>query len=82
AGAPRGIANALITQARLKQPPVIAEIKQASPSKGVIRENFLPFEIARSYQSGGATWLSVVTAVDFFQGSDAFLQEARAACNL
>lgn len=47
--APRGFANALITQARLKLPAVIAEVKKASPSKGVIRENFLPGEIARSY---------------------------------
>ncbi|MEA1764762.1 indole-3-glycerol phosphate synthase TrpC [Pseudomonas syringae pv. tomato] len=82
ADAPRGFANALINQARLKQPAVIAEIKKASPSKGVIRENFLPGEIARSYQAGGATCLSVLTDVDFFQGSDAYLQEARAACNL
>ncbi|MFI3048412.1 Indole-3-glycerol phosphate synthase [Pseudomonas coronafaciens pv. coronafaciens] len=82
ADAPRGFANALITQARLKQPAVIAEIKKASPSKGVIRENFLPADIARSYQAGGATCLSVLTDVDFFQGSDAYLQQARAACNL
>ncbi|WP_440060884.1 indole-3-glycerol phosphate synthase TrpC [Pseudomonas syringae] len=82
ADAPRGFANALINQVRLKQPAVIAEIKKASPSKGVIRENFLPGEIARSYQAGGATCLSVLTDVDFFQGSDAYLQEARASCNL
>ncbi len=82
ADAPRGFANALITQAKAKQPAVIAEIKKASPSKGVIREHFLPGEIARSYQAGGATCLSVLTDVDFFQGADAYLQEARAACNL
>lgn len=82
ADAPRGFANAMISQVKKKQPAVIAEIKKASPSKGVIRENFLPGDIARSYQAGGATCLSVLTDVDFFQGSDAYLQEARAACNL
>ncbi len=82
ADAPRGFANALIEQARSKQPAVIAEIKKASPSKGVIRENFQPAEIAKSYQAGGATCLSVLTDIDFFQGADAYLQEARAACKL
>ncbi|MBI6577529.1 indole-3-glycerol phosphate synthase TrpC [Pseudomonas viridiflava] len=78
----RGFAKALIEQARKKQPAVIAEIKKASPSKGVIRENFLPAEIAKSYQSGGATCLSVLTDIDFFQGSDQYLRDARAACSL
>ncbi|MCI3911019.1 indole-3-glycerol phosphate synthase TrpC [Pseudomonas viridiflava] len=78
----RGFAKALIEQARKKQPAVIAEIKKASPSKGVIRENFLPAEIAKSYQAGGATCLSVLTDIDFFQGSDQYLRDARAACNL
>ncbi|OPA82491.1 indole-3-glycerol-phosphate synthase [Pseudomonas fluorescens] len=82
AGASRGFANALIAQAKLKQPAVIAEIKKASPSKGVIREHFVPAEIAASYEKGGATCLSVLTDVDFFQGSDLFLQQARAACKL
>ena len=82
ASAPRGFANALIAQAKLKQPAVIAEVKKASPSKGVIRENFVPAEIAVSYEKGGATCLSVLTDVDFFQGSDLFLQQARAACKL
>ena len=82
ADAPRGFAQALLAQARLKQPAVIAEIKKASPSKGVIRENFVPAEIARSYEKGGATCLSVLTDIDYFQGADIYLQQARAACKL
>ena len=82
ADAPRGFANALIAQAKLKQPAVIAEVKKASPSKGVIREHFVPAEIAVSYEKGGATCLSVLTDIDYFQGSDPFLQQARAACKL
>ena len=82
ADAPRGFAHALIAQAKLKQPAVIAEVKKASPSKGVIREHFVPAEIAASYEKGGATCLSVLTDIDYFQGSDLFLQQARAACKL
>ncbi|MEX5542458.1 indole-3-glycerol phosphate synthase TrpC [Pseudomonas poae] len=82
ADAPRGFANALIARAKLKQPAVIAEVKKASPSKGVIREHFVPSEIAASYEKGGATCLSVLTDIDYFQGSDLFLQQARAACKL
>ncbi|MBA5706010.1 indole-3-glycerol phosphate synthase TrpC [Pseudomonas fulva] len=82
AGAPRGFANAMLRQAERKQPAVIAEIKKASPSKGVIREHFVPADIAVSYEKGGATCLSVLTDVDYFQGADDYLKEARAAVSL
>lgn len=78
----RGFANALMEKAAHKQPAIIAEIKKASPSKGVIRDPFYPAEIAKSYQMGGAACLSVLTDKDFFQGSEAYLQEARNACDL
>jgi indole-3-glycerol phosphate synthase len=61
---------------------VIAEVKKASPSKGVLRERFVPADIARSYAKHGAACLSVLTDVQFFQGSAAYLEEARAACDL
>lgn len=78
----RGFADALQTRVASKQAAVIAEIKKASPSKGVLREDFQPAEIAKSYAAAGAACLSVLTDIDFFQGADRNLMEARAACDL
>lgn len=78
----RGFARALHESIANGEPAVIAEVKKASPSKGVIRADFRPAEIAMSYEMGGASCLSVLTDVDFFQGSDAYLQQARQACSL
>jgi indole-3-glycerol phosphate synthase len=77
----RGFRNGL-KQALAKGPAVIAEVKKASPSAGVIREDFQPAAIARSYQSGGAACLSVLTDRDFFKGDAQYLDEARNACSL
>lgn len=82
ASPPRGFAEAISAKIEVGQAGVIAEIKRASPSKGVLREDFRPAEIARSYAAGGAACLSVLTDIDFFQGSDAYLRQARAACEL
>lgn len=78
----RGFVRAITERVESGQPAVIAEIKKASPSKGVIRDDFVPADLARSYERGGATCLSVLTDVDFFQGSDDYLKEARDAVKL
>lgn len=79
---PRGFHHRLSGTIASGGPAVIAEIKKASPSKGVIRQDFKPAEIAQSYTAAGAACLSVLTDVSFFQGQDDYLVQARAACEL
>jgi len=82
ASAVRGFVQSIKNKLSSGEAAVIAEVKKASPSKGLLRENFIPAEIAKSYEAGGAACLSVLTDKDFFQGCEAYLEEARAACNL
>jgi indole-3-glycerol phosphate synthase len=82
ADAVRGFIRAIENKINNNQSAVIAEIKKASPSKGVLRENFEPAEIARSYATHGAACLSILTDKDYFQGDEDYLKQARAACEL
>jgi indole-3-glycerol phosphate synthase len=79
---PRGFIQAIENKISSGKAGVITEIKKASPSKGILRENFLPAAIAQSYEKHGAACLSVLTDQDYFQGCNAYLQQARAACNI
>jgi indole-3-glycerol phosphate synthase len=79
---PRGFIRAIENKISAGKAGVITEIKKASPSKGVLRENFHPAQIAQSYEQHGAACLSVLTDIEYFQGCNAYLQEARAACSI
>ena len=79
---PRGFIRSINEKIAAGKAGVITEIKKASPSKGILREHFLPAQIAQSYEKHGAACLSVLTDVDYFQGCNKYLQEARAACSI
>ena len=78
----RGFISSIENKINNNQSAVIAEIKKASPSKGLLRENFEPAEIARSYAEHGAACLSILTDKDYFQGDEEYLKQARSACRL
>ena len=78
----RGFYEALNNKSKRKESAVIAEIKKASPSRGVLRKDFNPVDIAKSYESGGATCLSILTDKDFFKGDNQYLIDAREAVNI
>jgi indole-3-glycerol phosphate synthase len=79
---PRGFIRSIEEKIAAGKAGVITEIKKASPSKGILRENFIPAQIAQSYEKHGAACLSVLTDVDYFQGCNDYLQQARAACSI
>ena len=81
-GPARGFTSQILKTIEENKPAVIAEIKKASPSRGIIREDFEPAEIAKSYANAGACCLSVLTDIEFFKGSDDYLKQAHKACSL
>ena len=82
ADAVRGFIDSIESKIRAGKPAIIAEIKKTSPSKGVLREDFKPAEIAKTYAEHGAACLSILTDRDYFQGHEEYLMQARVSCNL